>query len=354
MATRLKRSDEFGRLQPVTPGVVFAVIAACLPGCHDPGTTVNAVGRELERGGDEIVVCGRLFHTGTRVVLWSDPGGFDAYRVHRRFSDREQTSPRDGDSPHRYGDRRVTHSADEAARIEDIGWTLDDARAHIDQFVLHYDVCGTSRRCFEVLHDLRGLSVHFMLDIDGTIYQTLDVKERAWHAGTANDRSVGIEIAHIGAYPESDRGAIERWYRRDAEGWPILTPPADWRPIDARLAGGRGDVTIVFDRDSLRSARPDLIGGEINGRALVQFDYTDAQYEALIRLTATLSAVLSGIGLDAPRDADGRVVPGVLDEAALADFRGVLGHYHITRGKIDPGPAMDWDRLLEGARRLRR
>jgi len=37
-------------------------------------------------------------------------------------------------------------------------------------------------QCFKVLHDHRDLSVHFMLDLDGTIYQTLDLKERAWHA----------------------------------------------------------------------------------------------------------------------------------------------------------------------------
>ncbi|MEM9559092.1 MAG: N-acetylmuramoyl-L-alanine amidase, partial [Planctomycetota bacterium] len=37
--------------------------------------------------------------------------------------------------------------------------------------------------------------------VDGTIYQTLDVTERAWHATKANSRSVGIEIAQIGAYP---------------------------------------------------------------------------------------------------------------------------------------------------------
>lgn len=29
--------------------------------------------------------------------------------------------------------------------------------------------------------------------------QTLDVKERAWHATTANDRSVGVEMCNIGA-----------------------------------------------------------------------------------------------------------------------------------------------------------
>jgi len=38
-------------------------------------------GAELKRTGDEIVICGRYFHTGAPVVLWTDPGGFDAYRM---------------------------------------------------------------------------------------------------------------------------------------------------------------------------------------------------------------------------------------------------------------------------------
>ncbi len=65
---------------------------------------------------------------------------------------------------------------------------LDLLRQKVDQFVLHFDVCGTSAQCFYVLHDRRGLSVHFMLDVDGTIYQTLDVKERAWQATKSNDQ----------------------------------------------------------------------------------------------------------------------------------------------------------------------
>ena len=40
------------------------------------------------------------------------------------------------------------------------------------------DVEGYSKGTFRVLHDMRGLSVHFMLDLDGTIYQTLDLKVR--------------------------------------------------------------------------------------------------------------------------------------------------------------------------------
>src|SRR5687767_6675270 len=49
-------------------------------------------GAKLERQGDEIMVCGQLFHTGAPVVLWTDPGGYDAYRTERRFAPHEQSS----------------------------------------------------------------------------------------------------------------------------------------------------------------------------------------------------------------------------------------------------------------------
>ena len=38
------------------------------------------------------------------------------------------------------------------------------------------------------MQDIRGLSVHFMCDLDGTIYQTCDVKERCQHATDSNSR----------------------------------------------------------------------------------------------------------------------------------------------------------------------
>src|SRR5207248_5689681 len=44
------------------------------------------VGQQLTRSGDEIVVAGQFFHTGVPVVTWMDPGGYDAYRVERRFA----------------------------------------------------------------------------------------------------------------------------------------------------------------------------------------------------------------------------------------------------------------------------
>ena len=159
-------------------------------------SSTPSVGARLERRGEEISICGQLFHIGTPVVLWTDPGGYDAYRARRMLSEPKENEPLE---KQRYGTRKVADAA-LAARVAHRGWTLDELQSVVRQFVVHYDVCGTARRCFKVL-EARGLSVHFLLDVDGTIYQTVDVKERAWHASQANDAAVGIEIAHIGAYP---------------------------------------------------------------------------------------------------------------------------------------------------------
>jgi len=180
--------------------VFLLLLAACpavfggLPGAHEP------------REGDEIIVAGQFFHTGTKVVLWMDAGGYDAYRVERRFSPIAQADwddtrlhidpPR---TPNRYGMRADKLNDAELERIRGGGWDLPLLQATVDQFVLHFDVEGLSRACFETLQDKRDLSVHFMLDLDGTIYQTMDLKERARHATSSNNRSIGVEIANKGA-----------------------------------------------------------------------------------------------------------------------------------------------------------
>ena len=80
---------------------------------------------------DEIVVCGRMFHTGAPVVLWTDPGGYDAYRVERRFGpltnaswDATRAQGATPDSPNRYGLRREGLSADELEQVRGGGWDL--------------------------------------------------------------------------------------------------------------------------------------------------------------------------------------------------------------------------------------
>lgn len=316
------------------------VIALGLAGCG-PSRCGQRPGDRLLRCGDEIVAAGQFFHTGTPVVLWMDPGGYDAYRCRRHFQPEliMPHAPAAPTDPNRYGTRRNLPK-DVRERVSARGWSLDEARAVVDQFVIHYDACGTSARCFKVLHDLRGLSVQFMLDLDGTIYQTLDLKERAWHAGTANDRSIGVEIANIGAY--RNMKVPDEWYAKDLFGWPYVRIPAKIEERNVR--------TPWF---VARPASKELATGVINGQDLMQYDFTPQQYDALVKLVATLNRVFPKLRIDVPRDSDGAVRTDVLSETELAQWSGLLGHLHVTKEKVDPGPAFDWDRVIEEARRER-
>ncbi len=300
------------------------------------------------RQGDEIVVAGQFVHTGTRVVLWMDPGGYDAYRVERRFSPLDkadwETSHEEVKgltSPNRYNMRRSGLTPEEIERVRGGGWDLPTLQKTVDQFVLHYDVAGTSRQCFKILQDMRDLSVHFMLDLDGTIYQSLDLKERAWHATTSNSRSVGIEIANMGAYGDNEKKPFERWYTRDSNCQTRITIPETY-----------GDGGLLTQGFVGHPARPDPITGTIQGRHLTQYDFTPEQYRALIKLTATLCKVFPKMKCDYPKDAAGKLVLQKLPDDELNQFEGVIGHFHIQTDKVDPGPAFQWDYVIDNARRL--
>lgn len=339
----------------------IAVILGISLGFAGGGCAARKAGDELPRRGQEIMVAGRLFHVGAPVVLWTDPGGYDAYRVERRFVPFEDSGwerTKDAlDEPARYN-LRFQRRAGEAFTPEQLeqvrggGWDLALLREKVDQFVLHYDVCGTSRTCFRVLHDLRGLSVHFMLDIDGTIYQTLDVKERAWHATISNDRSVGIEIANIGAYPPTTDGTMPK-------------PLAEWYAADTDARGKpRARVTIPgrFGDGGVRTkgfvgfaARPDPVRGTINGSDVLMYDLTPEQYNSLVKLTAALSRALPKIRPVYPANADGSVIDRQLSREEWDSFQGVLGHFHVQEDKVDPGPAFDWAAYMKRVQReLRR
>lgn len=312
----------------------------------DEPTTPHKPGTPLVRSGDEIMVCGRLFHTGAPVVLWTDPGGYDAYRVDRRFVPIDEagwkaTEKAGGvSSPNRYSARTRGLSPQMAEKVRG-GWELKDLQNVVDQFVIHFDVCGTSKRCFQVLHDARGLSVHFMLDVDGTLYQTLDLKESAWHATIANNRSIGIEIANMGAYAPKAKNPFETWYKKDAAGKTLMTIP-----------GGLEKSGIRNPPSPIRPDRNEPVVGNIQGQELIQYDLTPQQYETLAKLTATLCTVFPKIKLDYPRDASGTLIPHKLSDSQFDGYQGILGHYHVQKNKIDPGPAFQWDRLLRDAGQL--
>ena len=357
------KSEEWSE-EPGTSGVAFGaaqaklaaaalfvfVIASAMvlswSGCA--GRTIRAGANAYQRKGDEIMIAGQMFHTGAPVVLWTDPGGYDGYRIEKRFTPWEESSwqatlkaRKTLDSPNRYGVRAAKLTPQELERVRGGGWDLPLLQRTIDQFVMHFDVCGTSRQCFRILHDVRGLSVHFMLDIDGTIYQTLDVKERAWHATISNDRSVGIEIANIGSYAAGEKDPFAQWYQTDANGVVSrITIPSVMGDGGVRTPGFVGVP-----------ARKVIINGEIQGRQERMYDLTPQQYDSLAKLTATLCTVLPQVKCDYPKGPDGTVLTHKLPDAELAAYQGILGHYHIQANKNDPGPAFQWELLVNEARK---
>lgn len=319
----------------------LALVIISLSGCATRPGTLAA------RKGDEIVVAGQFFHTGTPVVLWMDPGGYDAYRVERRFSPIAKADWKDSQAevpslhtPNRYDIRRGL-TDEELERVRGGNWDLPTLQKYVDQFVLHYDDAGTSRNCFKILQDDRGLSVHFMLDLDGTIYQTLDLKERAWQATISNSRSVGIEIANIGAYPPAEDRTLHRWYQPTTNGPTIITIPPAFGANPERMPNFIG-----------HPARPEPIVGVVQGETLAQYDYTPQQYQALIHLTASLCRIFPKMKCDYPHDADGHLINHKLSDEDWKNYSGVLGHYHIQTNKTDPGPAFQWDYVINHARWL--
>lgn len=268
-------------------------------GCADQGARDAVTGRDF-------IAAGQRFDAGTSVVLWSDPGGFNAY---------ETKLPRGGAAenaklpPHRFAQRLLTSDPDPAATAPPAR-TLHDLRSLIDQIVIHYDGTGTSERCFAVLQK-RGLSAHFLIDFDGTVYQTLDLRQRAWHATISNNRSIGIEIANLGALP-------------------IDKPPSQLDP--------RGVVPH-------HSA---IVAGVVQHEKLHQYAFTDAQYDALAQLVAALRQTFPLITHDCPADENGVLIPHQLTREQWASYRGILGHYHVQANKVDPGPAFEWKRLAGG------
>ena len=90
----------------------------------------------------------------------------------------------------------------------------------------------------------------------------------------------------------------------------------------------------------------------VQGQNLEQYDFTPQQYHALIHLTAALCKIFPKITCDYPKDASGRLINHKLPNDELKNYHGVLGHFHIQTNKIDPGPAFQWDYVINRARWL--
>lgn len=247
-----------------------------------------------------IVVAGQKFDVGRPVVLWDDPErGFDGYAETCLEGAAAASSPCCQRPFKRFGKRSGMK-----------GRSLEELQKVVKQFVLHHDGCVNSRSCFYSMHDLPrgdggcGLSAHFMVDADGTIYQTLDLVERAYHAEQANTLSVGVEICN----------------RADASRNELHKLPPDYRTRPVR------DVVI-------------------NGRSYKAFDFRPEQYRSIIALSRAIVRLFPEIGPVIPTGPDGEPLLETLPEPSA--FAGIVGHLHVDeqKHKWDPG-AFDWKKLI--------
>ena len=166
-----------------------------------------------------------------------------------------------------------------------------------NNFTNHWDVCLSAEACAKVLNR-RGVSVHFCIDNDGTIYQLLDTQHGAWHAGHwyGNKKGIGVEISN--AYYTKYQG----WYEKN-----------------------------------LGESRPVVPKGEavVHGRGLDEhLDFYPVQIEALKKLWKALHLGL-GIPLEYPANRDGSLCTTVHPDVDGGDFEGFNNHYNFTRKKID-------------------
>lgn len=86
--------------------------------------------------------------------------------------------------------------------------SFDERRPNI--VVLHHTSNDTARQALRTLTDpAREVSAHYVIDRDGTLYQLVDERHRAWHAGVSswgaitdlNSVAIGIELDNNGREP---------------------------------------------------------------------------------------------------------------------------------------------------------
>lgn len=248
--------------------------------------------------GTSIVVAGQKVDVGRPVVLWNEAEGFNGYAkacVERAYVSKSVCCAK---AFKRYSQRRGLKARD-----------LSSLKRAVTQLVLHLDGCVNSRSCFYSMHDTPrpdggcGLSAHFMIDADGTIYQTLDVLESAWHAEQSNSNSIGVEICNRG---DASRNELDRL-------------PAEYRSRPVK------DVVI-------------------NGHTFHAFDFRPEQYESIIALARAVVRLFPEVKPVIP-ERDGKPMLETL--ARPLAFHGIVGHLHVDkqRRKWDPG-AFNWQRLL--------
>jgi len=243
---------------------------------------------------NNIIICGKPYSIGTRVVTWKE--GFNGYDTSRHVT--------------RINNRKTGHieqivvKGKRYSKRTFIKPNFNKLTNLVSQFFLHHSGLYKPEDTFNVLHNQRRLSCHFILDDRGVLYQTLDLKEKAWHGGKNNKISIGLEIdsrANASRFPD----AYDEYHCKKYNVLP-------------------------------RKKKIDYI----NNKWLWGYEYTDKQYETIIRLGITLIDIFPKIKPVFP-DKPNRTLKQPLKH------EGLICHFHNGTNKIDP-ISLDYERIVLG------
>jgi len=170
-------------------------------------------------------------------------------------------------------------------------------RTELDLFVLHWT--GGERNppgLFETL-EARELGVEFAIGHFGDVWQYADpLLVDTFDAGKVNPRSMGVEIVNYGF-----RGKGRK-------------PPGRW------------------------GKSRDLYETKLNGRKRTFARFRPAQINSAVALLeAVIASETTLIERRIPRDGAGVFMARQMARAELRAFNGVLGHFHVSGRKSDPG-----------------
>jgi N-acetyl-anhydromuramyl-L-alanine amidase AmpD len=255
----------------------------------------------MRKQSGNLIIANQSFHVDAPVINFREPPYWDATR---EVCQPTATNPNPqckpggvpyGNLPHPYTKRYALRAP---LRRYGMNPPLEAVKAVIKQFVVHHDGCSSSDMCFSVLQNERGLSCHFLVDNDGTIYQTIDLALMAYHAAEWNTYSIGVEFCNRG-----DAKKEPNYYSSGKFG-----PKRNVKPV------------------------------KINGNTILAFEYTAAQLDAFTALGKALTRLLPNIAVEYVQSSPGQAAMETIPTSASFSFSGYIGHYHLITQKWDPGP----------------
>lgn len=267
-------------------------------------------GQNLTSLANKVLVAGKGFELpGIKVINFTQPGAYSFYESLSPPTSLQADSPETGEPRNLVRPRYIPPPKDYRPPLGgcldadcDPDKLIQDLKGRIKSVVLHTPLTCTSAQTFRILKE-RALSTHFMIEGDGVILQATDVVDVALHCGMPNPVSVGVDLSNV--QPNLAAGAE-------------IPGCMQGRPVS--------DVMVI------------------NGVPWKSTGFTDRQYDSLTALIRLLMQLFD-IPAAFPLNEQGGILPEVMALPA-STFSGILCHWHIKQDKFDPGPGLDWQRIL--------